>query len=365
MKRLLPVTAAVFAILLFFGCSNTGNDVPVVPGPFDSADAPGDVVSLMVGTEAMNMIYANNVSTSITFPFGDFDYYTATVSDKFFIGETEVSNAVMKQVLQWAYDNGRLSDTVSDHNGISAATVKYGSQELLDLDNSRIKINFASGTFSVDIPYDDYPITCVSWYGAVMFCNWLTELMDGHASNLAYSGISDSWTDDDTIVDIDQTGYRLLSHAEWEYAARYLGTTVPAVGDLATEYIALGHSGIYDLDNLTAGYYWTPCDYASGAIADTDNGTVCNEVAVSYNSIPEPSEPAAIKSLGLFSTNTLGCYDMSGNVWEWCFTEDGDYRKVNGSSYTFGWEMLDIGRDDHSTPSNRAGDIGFRLSRSK
>ena len=42
--------------------------------------------------------------------------------------------------------------------------------------------------------YEHYPVQYVTWYGAVLYCQWLTEQTGGR--------------------------YRLPSEAEWEYAAR-------------------------------------------------------------------------------------------------------------------------------------------------
>lgn len=303
---------------------------------FTSAADTGDagVLTLFGYDENINMVYANN-QTGITFPCSleysnPVDNQTATLNERFFMGETEVTNGAMVAVLQWVYDDGngvpRFSDNGDDHNGITTTTIKYGGQELLDLDRPEIKISYdGAGTFSVDSGYENHPVTCISWYGAVIFCNWLTEMRDGNDNNVVYAGISSSWNDDDTIENTGKNGYRLPSSEEWEYAARFLGTSIPVVDDLASEYIARNHNGG---DNaLTSGYYWTPADYASGATSDYTSETACREVSVYDYTDPDPySEAQQVKSLGASSTNTLGLYDMSGNVREWCFNEFGTSR---------------------------------------
>jgi hypothetical protein len=64
---------------------------------FGSATSPGDsgVLTLSESAETLTMIYANNSSTGITLPTGAGDAGTATLTTRFWMGETEVSNGVM------------------------------------------------------------------------------------------------------------------------------------------------------------------------------------------------------------------------------------------------------------------------------
>ena len=58
-----------------------------------------------------------------------------------------------------------------------------------------------------------------------------------------------------------------------------------------------------------------------------------------------------------------GCYDMAGNVWEWCDEEEKGQRVLRGGSWYSGPEFLRVssGRDRHSA-GYRHFDIGFRLA---
>ena len=103
---------------------------------------------------------------------------------------------------------------------------------------------------------DDHPVEQVSWYDAVEFCVRLSQ----------YTGRT----------------YSLPSEAEWEYACR-AGTTTP---------FHFGETITGDLANY----------YAKATYADE----------------PKREYREQTTSVGEFSPNAFGLYDIHGNVWEWC-----------------------------------------------
>ena len=339
---------ALLAALVLSGCNlDPGNDVIT----FSSAATPGDLVSVAAGSTSFDMILVNS-STGITCPTGTDDSGSTSLSQKFFLGETEVTNSLVAEILQWAYDNGRFSTTVTDPNGLDSTIIKHGGQELLDWhSNAWCKVGYAGGVFSVDSGYENHPVVNLSWYGAVILCNWLTEMTDGGTSNLVYGGIDSTWDHTETTAAVSQQGYRLPSSDEIEYAARYIGTNAPATGDdLDSEVVSTGAPG--------ATYYWTPGDYASGATADYNDAAATS--AVAWYSQGE------LKAVAGKAANQLGIYDMSGNIWEWCYTvSGGTKRAVRCGGFTTDASYTQVGFALDSLPIGMFYNQGFRLAKTQ
>ena len=127
-------------------------------------------------------------------------------------------------------------------------------------------------------PTPDCPVQRVSWYDAILYCNWLSK-REGRTPCYVFRNMAPAqkgaaplpiW---DCLWDAD--GYRLPTDAEWERACR-AGTT----------------SGyFYGEDELLLHRYGT---YSSG-------------------------QKKATNPVGTLLPNPWGFFDMHANLWEWCW----------------------------------------------
>lgn len=180
--------------------------------------------------------------------------------------------------------------------------------------------------FSKEKDYELLPVEQVNWFDAVNFCNLLSKK----------EGLEPVYTVKNTQVsaDFSKNGYRLPTEAEWEYAARSAGVD------------QFRYAGSNDPSEVA----W----YSSNAIA------------TNY--------------VGKKNPNQIGLFDMSGNVWEWCwdwFAEGyypgsetnpvgpaaGDYRVMRGGSWYRGTDMLDLTLRNCSDPKTKYSSVGFRVVR--
>jgi formylglycine-generating enzyme required for sulfatase activity len=185
-----------------------------------------------------------------------------------------------------------------------------------------------------------HPVQQVSWYDAVMFCNWLS----GKENRTPYYNISTGRASGETVrsrleYEVEPIkgadGFRLPTEAEWEYACRAGTTTRFSCGD---DEATLARYGIY--------------------AANSNSQTA---------------------QVGTRLCNAWGLFDMHGNIYEWCWDWYGQYasnaevrdplgptqgsaRVARGGSWYFPARLCVSSRRSGNDPTIRSDYLGFRVA---
>jgi serine/threonine protein kinase len=135
------------------------------------------------------------------------------------------------------------------------------------------------------------PVVKVNWFDAMAFCKWLTEKERN-----------------ENLIEEGQV-YRLTTDAEWSTAVGLLNES-GATPELRDGKIK---------NEFPWGKQWPP-----------PNG------AGNYAAAKAGRNRGATKAVGTFKANSIGLFDLGGNVWEWCF----DSYKGGSNATSRDWGVL-------------------------
>lgn len=117
---------------------------------------------------------------------------------------------------------------------------------------------------------------------------------------------------------------------------------------------------IQKLNQITGKAYRLPTEYEWVLAATIDN-TIYSGSDILYE-VGWANDN--LQPVGQKKPNSLGIYDMSGNVWEWCqnwYDENKKYRVLRGGSWLYASRHCRCTSRARRYPETRDDNIGFRL----
>jgi len=289
-----------------FGYQWYKNGVAVAGGTGQSAEI-AFYAGLSSGTYAVKLSnsFGSVVSNSVKFDRTKFSMF-ASVLGGTLPGDSELSGQVVSN-----FQIGKTEVTWGEWKIVREWAVANGYDDLA-------KVGSGTG--------DRYPVTDVSWYDVVKWCNAKSE-KEGRTpvylvNGATYRSGEFGWNGSGVVSQNAGNGYRLPTELEWEWAAR---------GGRQTH----GYKYSGSNDQNAVGWYYG------------NSGDRTHEV-------------------GTKAANEQGLYDMSGNVWEWCwdlYSSGYAFRRFRGGSWNSHADNAPVSyRGYDSGPDYRDSYLGFRLA---
>ncbi|MFH1110467.1 MAG: SUMF1/EgtB/PvdO family nonheme iron enzyme [Planctomycetota bacterium] len=236
------------------------------------------------------------------------------------------------------------------------------------------RIVYLDGSYIVtDSVFAAHPVTGVTWYGALKFCNWLTLASGLDASELAYAEGPAADLNGWRPVTISSAAWavRDLTAAERDALLLKLGYRLPMDGG------ADGPNAYDEWLKAAAARREPSGALVFDALYGFGRSDPPTPADANYSASGDPFEPGTTP-VGFYNGVTLltngtptrdtdnayGLYDVSGNVWEWLQDQgpaDPTKRRNRGGSWLSGPASLKLIPGSQRTASSAVSTTGFRI----
>ena len=236
----------------------------------------------------------------------------------------------------------------------------------------------------------NYPVENVSWYDVVKWCNLASinaaltpvyQIASLPVTSITRNSTTATATTTNahglstgnhvTIAGATPSGYNLTAAITVVTPTTFTYTvngslTTPANGTITAGSI-YKTGELVPIVNASANGYRLPTEreWQWAAMGGNSQSTFKYSGSNTANAVAwsQTNSPTGAKEVGTKTANTKALYDLSGNVFEWCFDELPGVvgRRVRGGSWTVNDESCQINIRGYSNPTRKELGFGFRV----